>query len=80
MYKFNSELEAVEENDVSPDMDVWLALEGKGRSLASDPYGYGECHYDVGNIIDLATTTFVNPFTSDVPSEALVFSNKPEAN
>ncbi len=46
-------------------MDVCLALEGKGRSLASDPYGYGKCHYDVGNIIDHATTTFVNPFTSD---------------
>jgi hypothetical protein len=31
--KFNSELEAVEENGVSPDMDVWLALEGKGRPI-----------------------------------------------
>jgi 5-methylthioribose kinase len=41
------------------------SFRGKGRSLASDPYGYGECHYDVGNIIDLAITTFVNPFTSD---------------
>ena len=42
-----------------------LSFRGTGRSLASDPYGYGECHYDVGNIIDLAITTFVNPFTSD---------------
>ncbi|PKH33476.1 hypothetical protein CXF88_05115 [Shewanella sp. ALD9] len=35
MYKFNSELEAVEENSVSPDMDVWLAFEGKGRPIGS---------------------------------------------
>ncbi len=33
MPKFNSELEAAEENDVSPGMDVWLALEGKGRPI-----------------------------------------------
>jgi hypothetical protein len=35
MLKFNSELEAVEENVVSPDMDVWLAFEGKGRPIGS---------------------------------------------
>jgi hypothetical protein len=33
--KFNSELEAVEENSVSPDMDVRLAFEGKGRPIGS---------------------------------------------
>jgi hypothetical protein len=36
-----------------------------GRSLASDPHGCGECHYDVGNIIDHAIAAFVSPFTSD---------------
>ena len=59
-------------------MDGQLAFEGKGRSLASDPYGCGKCHYDVGNIIDHAITTFVNPFTSDVPSKALAFPKKTE--
>jgi hypothetical protein len=37
-----------------------------GRSLASDPYGCGKCHYDVGNIIDHAIKAFVSPFTSEV--------------
>ena len=47
------------------------SFRGTGRFLASDPYGYGKCLYDVGNIIDHVITAFVNPFTSDVPSEAL---------
>ena len=81
MSKFSFELEAVEDNSVSwpwPFSHIHVlqgiqasclsepaSFRGTGRSLASDPYGYGECHYDVGNIIDLAITTFVNPFTSD---------------
>ncbi|WP_279575192.1 hypothetical protein [Shewanella sp. BF02_Schw] len=35
MPKFNSELEAVEENGVSPDMDVWLAFGGHGWPIGS---------------------------------------------
>jgi hypothetical protein len=50
-----TDLEAVEENGVSL----------TGLSRTSDLYGYWKCHYNVGNIIDHATTTFVNPFTSD---------------
>jgi hypothetical protein len=53
---FNSELEGVEENSVSPDMDVRLAF--AVQVVLWHP----------------AITTFVNPFTSDVPSEALAFS------
>jgi hypothetical protein len=34
-------------------------------ALWPDPHGSGECHYDVGNIIDHAITAFVSPFTSD---------------
>ncbi|MGX9462904.1 hypothetical protein ACWXWU_16950 [Shewanella sp. A14] len=66
-------IEAAEENSVSL-IGRQASFRGTGSSLASDPYGYGKCHYDVGNIIDHAITTFVNPFTSDVPSEALAFS------
>jgi hypothetical protein len=30
--------------------------------MASDPHGFGKCHYDVGNIIDHAIAAFVSPF------------------
>jgi hypothetical protein len=36
-----------------------------GHTLASDPYGGGECQHDVWNIIDHAIVAFVNPFTSN---------------
>jgi hypothetical protein len=52
------------------------------RSLASDPHGCGECHYDVGNMIDHAIAAFVNPFTSDgavEPSGILWFKSKAQS-
>ncbi|MFK3977873.1 hypothetical protein [Shewanella vesiculosa] len=41
MVSINSELEVVEENSVSSDMDVWLAFEGKdvpSETLALSPF------------------------------------------
>jgi hypothetical protein len=47
-------------------MATWRAdRQPHGRSLASDSYGCGECHYDVWNFIDHAIAAFLSPFTSD---------------
>jgi hypothetical protein len=48
-----------------PTYQMPASFRGTGRSLASDQYGHGKYHCDVGNIIDHAITTFMNPFTSD---------------